>query len=76
MSNQSLARVIHLGRWIPCGAHLHALNVMCHDFLRRERIGLNGRGHEHYVACGCRWNGLFTERTRYCKKHPRRGWES
>lgn len=72
----SSAQIIELGRWVPCGAHLHMLNTVCADFLRRERIGLTGRGHEHYVVCGCRWNYTYTQRTRRCKKHPRHEWES
>lgn len=71
-----MGNVLQLGRWVVCGPHLHALNMACPDFMRRERIGLNGRGHEHYVTCGCRWNEIFTERVRCCKKHPRRAWES
>lgn len=70
-----VAPVIELGQWVPCSGYLHMIHgTNCHDLPIRDCRGLNGVTHDHYVVCGCRWT--FGRRTKMCKKHPRRGWES
>lgn len=76
LKSEQLAPVIELGRWVVCANHvLTALGLVCDALPQRNRVGLNGWGHEHYVACGCRWDSIERSRTRLCKRHPRRGWE-
>lgn len=68
-----LAPVIDLGQWVPCSGYLMMMyNTHCEALIMRDGTTLI---HEHYLACGCRWNGDMTRRTRICKRHPRRKWE-